>query len=318
MIYATAWEVLLYLRGQKVGPSTEKLTELDFRNFCVRASRRFDTYTHRHFYPKRQTRTYNHPAPGGFYEAADLNPGNFLYPGQNVFQLENLLKLDDDLMELLTLTTNNGGTVITSSDYFLMTGDNYNLPPYDRICLKSDGTQTVFLFSGTPQAANTVLGVWGYHEQPSEAWAQLDAVQDNPLLTGSSTITVVDPDGVDEFGVTPRFYPQQQIRIGSGSTFEYCLITDVNFDGTTIEVARGIAGTTAMEWVQDSLIYVYRPMPAIVDAVLTLASHLWRRKDSIGTFEDRGMASSTGVLVLPPKLPLEVADMIQAYIRSWP
>ena len=125
------------------------------QSICAAASRYLDAKTHRWFYPLIQTRYFDHPADA------------------------TQLRVDKDLLEISTFTTQNTGVTVTSGQYFLMCADSYNLTPYDRIVLKTDGSRTRLLFTGTIQKANAVTGTWGYHEDWSNAWqSSNDAVAD--------------------------------------------------------------------------------------------------------------------------------------------
>lgn len=279
--------------------------------FTEQASRKFDAFCHgRHFYPIRQARSYDAPASpspafGGYY-----NSWNSTFPNIPPITVDNtLLELDDDLLEVATLTTNNGSTTI--SDYLLMTGSTYNFPPYDKIQLKSDGAITEFSFSGTPQSANTVTGTWGYHEQWGQAWQDSqDTVENNPLSDSGTSITINDVDGANLFGFTPLFQYQQLLRIES----EYVYVTGKNTTTNTLTVIRGVNGTTAAAHVQNTPIYIYQPMAEIVLAMLTLATYAYRRKDNVGRDSDRG-STALGIVQMPAKLPADVTDILDIYKR---
>lgn len=313
-VYATAEQIKEYLTKE---PGRFVDDDQRLMRFAVQATERFNRECKRQFRPVRETRLYDHP---GSFGGAVLQPSTgvsnpHLGNPTAFLSLPSVLCLDEDLLEIVTLTTQNGGTTITSSDYLLKSGDNYNRSPYDRIELKTNGTQTVFLSSGTTQQSNSVDGYWGYHDDWDNAWVQVDTVQDNPLSSSAASVTVADADGADEMGFTPRFQRQQLVRFGSSSTAEYAYVIGKNNDADTIDVVRGVNGTTAAEQAQSTAIYVYRPMWDIVEAMQLLAVYSYRRKDSVGNADDRGLASSTGVLVLPPKLPEEVSSAISGYKR---
>ena len=310
-VYATMAQIkeyLVNLKGEYV-----KDNQI-IQRFALQASRRLDRACKRHFMPVRETRTYDHPGGGYTTAAYPQNiTGPHLTSASSYVSTPAVLCVDEDLLEIATLTTQNGSTTISASNYFLKSGDEYNRSPYERIELKTDGTQTTFLYSGTTQQANSVDGFWGYHDDWDNAWAQVDTVQDNPLTSSDTTVTVADVDGVDEQGFTPRFHLQQLIRFGPDSSAEYAYITGKSEEANTLTVVRGVNGTTAAEQTQSTDIYVYRPMADIQEALLLLAVYSYRRKDSVGTVDDRALASSTGVLVMPPKLPEEVSSAISAY-----
>lgn len=306
-VYATAWEVVRYLGDQD--NQTFQVTDQRFLEFTVEMSRKFDTLAKRPFVPERITYTYDHPDPEAYRAAYGAYGSGFT-------SFPNTLKLDHDLLSLITLTTNNGATPITSGNIILRTGDSLNYLPKDAIELNIDGDQTVFLFSGTPQEANTVDAIWGYNERYDQAWQTLDTVQDaGGINTTVTTITVEDADAFDEMGIKPRFQEQQLLRLGTTETSELVYVINVNHSANTLQVTRGVNGSTAAVAAKDSVIQVYRPMTEIKHAMLILASHAYRRKDTVGREGDKQLFTAAGVLTIPQTIPREVADMVLAYKR---
>lgn len=300
-VYATAWEIAEYLDVHD--EQTFLITDPRFFRFTVQMSRKFDTLAKRKFAPEQRTYTYDHPDSRAYLES-----GFTSFP--------NTLKLDHDLLSLITLTTNNGVTPITADNIILRTGDSLNYLPKDIIELNIDGDQTVFLYSGTPQEANTVDGIWGYHEEYDEAWQSLDTVQDVAgINTTVTTITVIDADAFDEVGLKPRFQQQQLLRLGTANTSEMVYVTGINYSINTLEVIRGVNGSTAAVATNGSTIQVFRPMPEIKHALQILTTHAYRRKDSVGAEADKNLFTASGVLIIPQQIPREVADMVLAYKR---
>jgi len=249
---------------------------------CEDASRAFDTATCRRFYPRIETRYYDDPADS------------------------RLLKLDDDLLALTSLTTANGTDTISTSNCYLMKGTDYNATPYDRIALKqSEGD--LFYYSNTPQKATTVVGTWGYHDDWSNAWLDSnDTVQDDPLTTDSATLTVGDVDGGNLYGVTPRFQVGQTLKIDS----EWMYVTDKP-SGTTLTVRRGINGSTAAQHDNASTVYVYQPPRKVVSATRRLATFLYRQKDS--SVFDTTAFPELGMVQAPAGTPKDVLRAMLQY-----
>ena len=294
-------------------PTNQARDDANLFRICIEASRKFDAHCHgRHFYPTKETRSYDFAgsfalAGGGTFP----NPTTGFPSTSSECNANDCLELDDDLLEVAALTTQNGAQTITSADYYLKTGDKYNFPPYDRIMLAADGTVTAFSYSGTPQQANSVAGFWGYHEHWTDAWMNSqDTVEDNPLTSSATTLTVNDPEGVDLYGLQPRFMVQQLLRIEA----EYLFVTGKNTTANTLTVIRGVNGTTAAAHILNTPIYIYQPMPEIVQAMEVLATYIYRRRESIGSTGDRSTAAN-GVLVMPSKLPQDVTDILDIYKR---
>lgn len=316
-VIATVEEIKGYLKGSKNAQFNPD-DDPRIMDFAIEMTAKFQAECNRKFIPRRETRYYDHPGGNiagqvNYYPNAGYPAGPLVRPLTGYTTADTLL-LDDDLLEVITLTTNNGDTTIAASDYWLMTGESYNFPPYDRIRLKPNGTQTVFSYSDTYQQANALTGYWGYHEEWAGAWQQIDEVEDNPLSSSATTLTVNDVDGEDELGRTPRFKAQQLCRFGTGEMF---YVTGKNTDAQQLKIKRGVNGSTAAVQVQNTAIYVYRPMPELKHAMEVLATYAYRRKDSVGSpNEDNPIATSTGVVIMPSVLPGEVKAMLAKYKRE--
>jgi hypothetical protein len=282
--------------------------------FTDQASRKFDAHTARHFQPIKETRYFDDPTHKELNQHTWLNPYTRFSPIRRWLVSEECrqLFLDDDLLEVSLLTTNNTATTITAADYYLVSADNDNRTPYNVIELVT-GSSAAFLYSTTPQRANAVTGFWGYHENWAGAWiASQDTVENNPLSDSGTSITVNDADGADLYGFMPRFQVQQLIRIEA----EYLYLTAKNTTSNTLTVIRGVNGTTAAAHAQNTPIYIYQPMPEIVGAMQVLGAYSYRRKDTAGTPGEQGLTAPNGVLVMPAKLPNDVTDILNVY-RRW-
>ena len=302
-VYATAWECMKYLGIQD--KQTYLIADRRFIDFTLETASLFDTLAKRWFRPVRETRYYDHP---------DTSAVRVAWGSGFATSFPNVLELDADLLAMITLKTNNGDRTITADNYFLRTGYSYNYYPKDLIELKIDGTQTTFFYSGTPQQANSVEGIFGYHEKYPEAWQSLDTIQDSGGLDGVvTTITVADADAFDEFGQKPRFQEQQLLRLGTTDTVEMVYVVGLNYSANTLQVVRGVNGSTAAVAAKSTTIQVFRPMADLCHAMKILTSKQYRRKDSIKSGTDGKMMSATGQLIIPEHLPGEVADMVKAY-----
>lgn len=314
-VYATAWEISDYIKVKdKQG---YQVTDSRLFRFAVQASRKFDKFCGRVFLPRRETRYYDHPSKMQRNASFPLSPTSLAspYPNVNLAQADTTrLKLDDDLLAVVALTTNNGNTIITANNYNLMVGEEYNLMPYSAIQLLINGTQTNFLYTGTTQRANEVDGIWGYHEEYAEAWQQIDTVQSDPLTVAATSVLVNGADDDDEMGLRPRFQEQQLLRFGTTDTAEMSYLKKVDYTANTLTIKRGVNGSTAAQVPQGTPIQVWRPHADIVGGLLVLAAYVYRRKDSVGTQKDQTLAAS-GVLILPSKLPDDVKDEIGFHRR---
>ncbi|MDQ7026659.1 MAG: hypothetical protein Q9P01_06735 [Anaerolineae bacterium] len=174
------------------------------------------------------------------------------------------LMLNDDLLELQSLT-NGDGTSINISNAIVLSSSAIRL---------SDGT--AFIYSDTPEDAVFVTGIWGYHPDWTTAWADSgDSVQDSPLSAVATTITVNDVDAANTDG-TPRFQVGQVLRIET----EYVRVLAADTTLNTLTVARGINSTTAASHVNGTAIDIYQPPMDVVTLCLRWALWLYKEPDA--------------------------------------
>ena len=235
------------------------------QSFCVNASRLFDRFTRRWFYPQIETVYYDHPGQyNPSFEVDSLRSTVAPYIPSN-----SELQLRRDLLELTTLTTKNGTITITSADYHLLKGRSYNGTPYSRIVLDPNGTYTVFEYVNTPMKANAVTGIWGHHDDWSNAWRDSgDAVLDGSGINATvTTVTVTNAS---------LFETLQTIRIDS----EYMYITARDESAETLTVQRAVNGSTAATHALAVQIDIFDPMPLVVETLYQWGTYLVKLKNS--------------------------------------
>uniref|UniRef100_A0A6M3LBI8 Putative tail protein n=1 Tax=viral metagenome TaxID=1070528 RepID=A0A6M3LBI8_9ZZZZ len=238
------------------------------------ASRFLDTATGRFFYPRILTRYYDHDEP---------------------YLLRNI----GDLLTVTTLTTDNDATTIPAAGYFTMCGGDYNSQPYNRIAIKR-GSGYEFGWSDTPQKANKITGVFGYHEDYAASYRNSGGtVQSDPLSAAGTSLTV---------GNGYRFEAGQTIRIES----EWLYVSAVS--GNVLTVERGMNGSTAAEHVQDTTIYIYEPMRDVQRVALRFAIWLYKQRSAPLSFEIQ--TGADGTVVIPQNAPPEVHRFVKMYRRS--
>lgn len=182
------------------------------------------------------------------------------------------LLLADDLLQLDSITN----------------GDGSSIDVVDVITLPEaalDGPISVLRLAGgrafnwteTPLRAVAVSGIWGWHDRWTRAWFDSgDTVQDNPLNSSSSTITVSDADGADSYGISPRFQIGQLLRLED----EYVRVLAVNTATNMLTVLRGVNGTTAAAHDQNTVIQVYQPPLDLEMLCLRWAMWLYKEPDN--------------------------------------
>jgi hypothetical protein len=179
------------------------------------------------------------------------------------------LLLDDDLLELTTLA-NGDGTTVPLNNVILLPDD----APAGALLLIAGSS---FIWTQTPVQAATVTGIWGWHDRWASAWRDSsDTVQNNPLSSSATSITVADTDGTDIAGEPPRFQVGHLLKIES----EYLRVLAVNTATNVLTVLRGVNGTTAASHILNTPIYTYQPSPDIAAIALTRAAQLYRQPDN--------------------------------------
>jgi hypothetical protein len=140
--YATLAEYKSYITSRNGTIATDAADDVVIEYLLRSASRYLETASSRHFTPLIETRYYDVP------QARELC-------------------LDDDLLEVLTLT-NGDGTVIPSTQYNLTPK---NRSPYRVIRLK-DNSAYIWASDGAGELHDViaVYGIWGYHERYALAW----------------------------------------------------------------------------------------------------------------------------------------------------
>lgn len=236
------------------------------------ASRWIEEACRTYFYPVIETRYYDHPDDA------------------------TILKLDQWLLDITTFTTSNGDETVSSDDYFLMCGKTYNIPPYDRVVMKSDGDRTTLLFSGTPQQANAITGPWGYCNDYADTGTTLGAAISS---TTATTATVADGTAI-EVGWLLLIDDEQMFVSG---------ISD-----NTLTVVRGQGGTDAAEHDNSTTVYRYVPPHDVEAGCGALVARFFHRgstswSDTVGVPE-RG-------LIFMKDMPSEVANIVERYRRRW-
>lgn len=248
--------------------------------FCTRASRLIDRFTFRKFYPHTETRYFD-------------------------LKYSDHVCLDDDLLEVSTFTTANTNTTVGSSYYFLIPYTEY---PKHRIDLDLS-TGTTLSFSGTPQQANAITATWGYHTDWDNAWVDSgDDLAAQVSSTTATTITVDDAEGQDVYGRAPRFQHTQLLKIDS----EYLYIYGKQ-GNTTLQVIRGVNGTTAATHDAASTIYVYEPDADVIEILAEWGKYLYRHKDAQAA--ETTAFPELGMVVSPSGLPAGIRENIERLKR---
>ena len=164
--------------------------------------------------------------------------------------------LDDDLLQLTALTTENGSS-INPADVTLLPG---NGAPASALRVENGGLY----------GALAITGTWGWHDGYAQAWHfSGDLLEDDMLIFGAQVV-VSDVQAEDESGQYPRFQIGQIIRVGD----EMMRITDISIGQNTLTVQRAINGSTSAAHDSGDLIYTYHPPADVVQAAVMWAAWL--------------------------------------------
>ena len=281
--YTTLDKVARYL---SLGSANEQDNETLVR-FMRTASRSVDKYTRRKFYPRRETRFYD-----------------YIYPQK--------IKLDDDLLALDTLKTQNGACTLGSGVLFLGTGKEWNRPPYDRIVVNVS-TGSTLNYSATEQRANEITGFWGYHEEYANAW-----IDTGTSLAGSyaASATSLSLAGAVSTGTgasdanwnAPRISVGDLLRVES----EYFNVTG----GAGANVAQVIPysnGTSGNNHPSGTAIFKYLPDQDIEFATLRLTAWLYGQKDE--PYTTKTAFVQLGQLSIPQGIATDVKQRLDRFVK---
>lgn len=234
--YSTIYAV----REQYIGSSSDKRDDV-IAQLITRTSRQIDAICQRVFVPRIVTQLY------------DANQSASLV-------------LDDDLLEVLTLT-NGDGLTISASDFALYP---LNASAKYKIVLKgSSGKSFVGSSEGDSEGAITVAGIWGYHDRYDTAW-----VDSGATLTASINASVTSIAGVS----TQSIRAGQLVRIDT----EYLYVRSVAIDATngdTLTVSRAANGSTAAAHNSGEILEVWTN-PIVEDLTTTAVVAYNRLKDN--------------------------------------
>lgn len=230
------------------------------------------------------------------------------------FQHQYELVLEEDLLNLITLKTNNGATTIPNAAVKTISDNRRKVQPYNRIEIVGDmdttspipwndiPAPTRFFYKATPQDCNLVEGEWGYHEDYSSAWfteSTLTAGIDNVV----TTFAIADVSGPDTFGIVPAIKIHNLIRIDS----ELMLVLD-RPDDISVVVRRGVNGSTAAAHLINANIEVFNTIYEVIQAAIMIAIYYDKQKDA-QIFEVVGI-EGMGSVKVPMGIPDEAASIL--------
>lgn len=297
LTYATIYDFRQMKEVDKSGVSGGYISQTLFDNkddkmlaYLARASRFIQRFTRRDFYPRVETRSFGIP-----YRYLDLR----LYRNRT-----GNLVLDKDLLEVSQVY--DGEKTLTTDEYFLL---DANIYPKTEIAIQfprywgGDAYRT----SHIEKPEITITGIWGYHDQYAyDAWLDTyEVIQAGGIDSNITTLTLSDVDGLDEFGL-PRLLEGYLIRVNT----EFMEVVSVDSDANTVQVRRGVRGTSAITHAENSAIHRWRVIEDIVEATLQIAK-TWRESGVAagGRLGTSDLAATVEINI--PNDPLMVVKMYQ-------
>lgn len=154
-----------------------------------------------------------------------------------------------------------------------------------------------------------VTGLWGYHRDYANAWEQYDDVTLSTFTPAETSFTVADVDGLDPFGLTPRFSPGQLIRIGSGTEIMVVSDTDTALNSVTAQRAQYGTSLPAVDYQIGDDVFVFQTELTIRRVVARQSGLLYARK---GAFEAQQL-DGQGIAQYPTDLLTELKQALTEY-----
>lgn len=272
--YATLAEFKAYLTSRSGdSPPADASADTVLEGFLKSASRYLDTQSGRRFNPYIETRYFSVPS------IDDVDP--------------RLLKLDDDLLEVISVT-NGDGTVIPSTEYSLRPR---NTSPKAAVRLIDNSTY----YWASDGAGDThdviaVYGVWGCHNRYSQAW-----------LLGTTAAEAMDATetGYDVTDGTP-FVSGNLIRFDNELGFV------VSKSSNTLTITRGENYSTAATHLTGINVYIWQAMDEAKQAVLEIANQARNRRFGSST-SNTVTVTGAGVVLSPRDIPVMAHDFISTF-----
>lgn len=316
--YATLYQVRAYLKlgANETGDDT-LLSQLiskatDWIN-DTRCLRRFDI--------RRETRRLNNPYPptsgfGRYPIPSGMSRAAWMVQGLSDFNTASagLLKVDDDLLEVLDVV-NGDGSAILPSDYVLEPNNRY--PKYGLRLTNQSGKAWRLSGGGDWRQVIPVDGLWGYHEHYPEAFVDsLDTVQDDPLVIGATVLTVQDSDGLPEDIQEPRFQAGLMLKLSDNAgNFEFVRVVSVNDTTDKLTIKRAFNGSDPREWPKGTAISIFRPWGNVNMATLRLVAWRYRQKDA--NVFDKTTILGTGISIIPSAVPPDIDRLLPPARKSF-
>lgn len=276
--YATLAEFKNYIVARSTTAehvsTTDTVDDTVIEQLLKVASRYLDSKTQRRFIPHIETHYYDVP------DSDSLDP--------------RLLELDDDLLEVISVT-NGDGTTIASTEYSLKPK---NKTPYYGIRLNDSSVYSWVSDDADTHDVIAVTGVWGYHNDYVNAWLLGSTL--NEELDASET-------GIDVTSGTP-------FAIGDFIRFENELGYLSAVATNTLTGTRGANGSTAATHTTAKSVYIWQPMEEVKTACLEIANNAYHRRFG-QSLRSEETITAAGIVLSPREIPHMAKEFIKTYQR---
>jgi len=265
--YCTRADFLKWVTPLNLG--ADYVDDIVIDDILEAVSRYIDTQACRTFYPRIETRSFDTPDEAALY-------------------------LDDDMLEIITLTNGDDATIPSTAYNLIPKNDS----PHYAIKLNYTYYWTIDSTYGADFAVD-VSAIWGFHNAYSQrGWKAVttlaEALDISELpwdLTDASTLEANDI-----------------LRVGN----ELAIIASKSGNTVTVH-ARGENGSTAATHDNAASVYVWQPMPEINQACKQIAQNVYRRFGANST--DEQIVTAAGLVITPRDVPVLAAKTIRTYSR---
>jgi len=267
--YATLAEYKAYVTARGQTSTTETTDDGVIESLLESASRYIDDETGRVFYPYVQTRYFNVPQ-------------------------DRELPLDEDLLEVITLT-NGDSTTMSASEYYLVPKNIY--PAYGLKITDISAYMWQSNSEGSIENAVSVLAIWGYRQKYSVNGWKSGGTLGAAISTTSATSATMTAGHTLLTGQTWRI--DNEIVTGSVSS-------------NTLTIERAFNGSTAATHLNGATVYYWQPETGARNAVLEIANSAYHRRFGRST-SDSVTVTAAGVVISPRDVPAQARAFIYSH-----
>ena len=235
-----------------IQPGTTKYDNALLR-LSNKVCRWIDSYCNRSFYPVSETRYFS----GNGKEKITID---------DFISISALEYSEDDGVNYTALTE--------SGNWYKARDDNFNHPgSYDTLIIDPRAGAVLSSWP-TDFRGLKITAVWSYAEDRALSWENSqDTVEDNPLTDSATTLTVNDVDGGNLWGITPRIFSGQILRVED----EYIEVSATATEAETATIIRARNGTTAAEHAQNIQLDMWNATESAKQAALIMTTRSLER-----------------------------------------